>query len=393
MNRKKILVLFVLLWSVIVKAQNKNLATSTIPFNLIDKQYVLIKTVVNDKDTLTFYFDTGATSSLLDKSSAEKLGIKPNYEQEVDGAGGKTKYQVALNQKVSINGIKLDSVHLVLEDLTRLKEALDHNFDGIIGYSLINKFITELDFDSQEIRLYPKDIKLDLSNYSKLDFTFDNGIPIPQFDVEIELKNSKKYRGKVLFDSGAGLVLLINTPFKEKNNLISQSKKILSSVSENLSKSSIIQEIAIKQLKIGEFSFSNLPITLSSDEAGVSSYEQYLGILGAEIIKRFNIILDYGDKKIYLKPNNFYKNAFDFSFTGFTMDKNDKGEMYISEISIEGSAYRKGIRKGDIIVSIDGNSNANIFSELLKQEGKKVKILLKQGDKLVKVKLKLERLL
>ena len=395
MNKGIYLGALTLFCSIFVRAQNHELAISSIPFNLIGNKYVLIESVIYDQDTLTFYFDIGATSSLIDKSSAERLGIQPNYEQEVSGAGGKTKYQIALNQKITINDVELDSVHLVLEDLARLKSALEHPFDGIIGYSLVKEFITELDFDNQVIRLYPKAATLDLSSYSQHEFSFDNGIPIPQLEVEIELENSNKYRGNVFFDSGAGLSLLVNTPFKEKNNLVKQVGKILSSSSENLSKESVSQQIAIKQLKIGEYYFSDLPIDLASEESGVSSYEGYLGILGAKIINRFNIVLDYDEKKMYLKPNHLYRNAFEFTLTGFSIRENNEGEVYISKISEESPAYKKGIREGDIVVSVNKNSNGNLaeYRELFKRKGKRIKILLKQKQKVKKYKLKLKKLL
>ncbi|XLS27673.1 aspartyl protease family protein [Flavobacteriaceae bacterium M23B6Z8] len=395
MYKRFLVVVFITITTISVKAQNQGLEITTIPFNLLKNNYVFVKCVVNKKDSLTFYFDTGATSSLIDKSTAKKLGIQPNHEQEVSGASGKVKYQIALNQEITIGGITVDGVHLVMEDLTRLKESMNQPFDGIIGYSLIKEFLTELDFDNQVIKLYPKNSSMDLSSFSQHSFSFDNGIPIPQLDIEIELKNSKKYKGKVLFDSGAGLTLLVNTPFKTENDLVEQTDKILTSSSDNLSGKSISQDIGIKSLSLGKYYFSDLTIGLASDESGVSSYDGYLGILGAEIINRFNIVLDYDNLKMYLKPNSLYDESFDFPITGFSLDKNEAGKIYISKIAKECPAYKKGIRKGDIVISINKNSNNNLaeYKELLKKEGSKIKILIQNGEGKKRYKIRLEKLL
>ena len=237
-------------------AQKGKYLKTSFPFEIISKNAVIFKAVVNEKDTLNFFFDTGATSSLIDSSVAEKIGIKPNYEQSVEGAGGKKVYQVALNQKVSINEVRLDSVNFVFEDLTRLRKSMNYPFDGIMGYSIIKNYITEVDFDNQCFHLYSKDFVVNDEDFTPIDFVFDSGIPIPQFNILIELENQKKYTGKIFFDSGAGLSLLVNTPFNEKYHLNQQAQKILTTISNNLSVRSVSQSMAIKNLYFDKFIFA-----------------------------------------------------------------------------------------------------------------------------------------
>ena len=62
-------------------------------------------------------------------------------------------------------------------------------------------------------------------------------------------------------------------------------------------------------------------ISISHDKNGVSSYENYLGILGGEVISRFNIILDYSTSTLYLKPNNTFNNSFEFPMSGLELIK------------------------------------------------------------------------
>ena len=57
---------------------------AVLPFELLEDKYVLLKLSVKDEATpLTFYFDTGASTTILDKNVAEQYGIKPNHTQEV----------------------------------------------------------------------------------------------------------------------------------------------------------------------------------------------------------------------------------------------------------------------------------------------------------------------
>lgn len=110
------------------------------------------------------------------------------------------------------------------------------------------------------------------------------------------------------FDSGAGLSLLLNTPFAQANHLPKTESKKLTSYSQNLSKKSESVDFLVQEIQLGTFSFKQIEISASNDQAGVSAFPNYLGILGAEIINRFNWVFDYENQKLYMKPNaNFNK--------------------------------------------------------------------------------------
>lgn len=394
MKTIKFVIFSVIIASNLLNAQNQDLINKSIPFKLLENKYVLINCGVGEASNLTFFFDTGASQTLLDKNIAQKNDIKPNHQQAVEGAGGSVIYDIALDQEINIDGIKIDNVNLVLEDLARLKSSLGESFDGIIGYDLLKKYITELDFENKKINLYDFNTKLDLKSYTEHSFTFDGGIPIPQINVTITLDNGKEYTGKAFFDSGAGLTVLMNTPFNLENKILEQSKKSITTSNNNLSKKSISNEIIIRNFSFLGYDFSEMPITISSDNSGVSSYKNYLGILGSEIINRFNFILDYKNKKIYLKPNSLYKNSFNYPLTGFKLIENETKQILISDIIEQSPFYADGLREGDEIISINGiKDNLKEFKQLLKTENKEIVLHIKRGEKTFSIKRVLKRLI
>lgn len=375
---------------------NLNAQIAEIPFEL-ENDLILLKVYINDNiEARTFVFDTGATSDLLDSTTANKLGLKSNYKKNVSGAGGEKSYDIVLNQRLTLQSkIEIDSTHLVLTDLTKLKDAFKKDFDGIIGYSLLKKYITKIDYENQKILLYNKIENVDTIDYKAIPFEFGNGIPIPQFDISITLKNGESFTGKILFDSGAGLTLLINTPYNEKNKLSKKAGKSLISESENLHSKSIAEDIAIESMDIGGYKLSEMVVTIANDKDGVSSYENYLGILGAAVISRFDIILDYSSFTLYLKPNKNFVNPFKFPISGITLNKvNDN--VIITDIEKTSLAYKKGIRKGDKLISINKNASGDIkiYRKLLKKEGEMVNLVIINSDgETKKLQLILKRLL
>jgi hypothetical protein len=375
---------------------SSNAQIEEIPFELKNGLIFLRVNINDDSKARTFVFDTGATSDLLDSTTASKLGLKANYKQDVSGAGGKKSYDIILYQKLTLqNKIEIDSTHLVISDLTKLKDKLERDFDGIIGYSLLKRYITKIDYESQKILLYNKIKSVDTMGYTAIPFEFTNGIPIPQFDISVTLNNGESFTGRILFDSGAALTLLINTPYNEKNKLSQKAGKSLISDFENLNNKSISEDIAIKSMNIGGYNLSEMVISIANDKDGVSSYEDYLGILGGKVISRFNLIIDYSSSLLYLKPNNKFGESFEFPLSGIRLKKVDNS-IIIDRIEKTSSAYKKGIRKGDKLISINKDSSGDIenYRELLRNEGEKVSlVIINSGGKTKKIKIKLTRLL
>ena len=388
---KKIILLFALIISI-----NSNAQIAEIPFELKNGLILLDVTINDNTEANTFVFDTGATSDLLDSTTANKLGLEANYKQDVSGAGGTKSYDIILNQKYKLqNKIEINNTHLVLTDLTKLKERLERNFDGIIGYSLLKKYITKIDYENQKIFLYNKIENVDTEGYKTINFEFENGIPIPQFDISITMRNGETYTDKILFDSGAGLTLLINTPFSEIHKLSEKAGKSLISKSENLHGESISEDIAIQSMNLSGYELNDLVVSIAHDKNGASSYENYLGILGAEVISRFNIVLDYSSSTLYLKPNNSFSKSFEFPLSGIRLKKVDDN-VIVDRVEETSSAYKQGIRKGDELIYINKDSSGNIktFRKLLKKEGDIISLTtINSKGETKKIKIKLNRLL
>jgi predicted aspartyl protease len=356
-----------------------------IPFETKDNGHIYLKVKVNNSDkVLNFVFDTGATSDLLDTKTSKKLGLKADYQQTVEGAGGSKKYDIILNQKLQLeSGIAIDNTHLVLTDLSSFHELSDHGFYGILGYSLLKDYITKIDYEKNKLVLYKTIDEVNLSDYKAVPFVFGSGIPIPQFDISITLRNGETFSGRVLFDSGAGLSLSVNTPFSKKHQLAKKAEKSIITKSQNLSTTSFSEEIAISSLKIAGYEFKDLTITLSDDTTGVSSYESYLGIMGAKIIQRFHVILDYKAKKLYLKANRNFNTPFEFPLSGIRL-KTTNGQVIIDNVATSSQAYQLGLRKGDRVIAINNLSKKRVaeYYNMLKKEGETVviKVLKPSGD-------------
>lgn len=351
-----------------------------IPFELSkDKKAIFLTLPLeNKKDSLVYFFDTGAGIAMLDSQVAHKNGFKVNKTIDVSGAGGKKSYDLLTNQKLFLtNKHSIDSTSVVLDDLSRLSELFEKKFDGIIGATILKNYLTKVDLDTKMISLYEPSDYVDYTGYEKISFEFNSGIP--KIPISFELTNSDKLQGEVLFDSGAGLTLLVSTPYKEQNNLSDKMDEKIVYSSSNLSNKTYYERGLIRSLSIGSFKLEkqDISISLSSDKEGVSASESLLGILGSEIIHRFNFILDYKNQLIYLKPNTLYESAFEPLISPITLKYNEERSMIlISNVLEHTDASRKGLKEGYRIISIDNITSNELYEyeQLLKQDNKKVVI-------------------
>lgn len=388
---KKIIQLLLLVVGISVNAQDV-----VLPFSLHQEKHILLKLPTETpSDSLVFYFDTGAVTTLLDKRKAESKGIKANYQQEIQGASGKKIYDIALNQKINLTSeCHIEAVNIVLEDLSRLSNSLGEDFDGIIGNDIVKKFITKIDFQKKQIELYNPDTKINTEGYIEIPFIFKNNIPIPQFPISVTLENGEVFSGDIFFDSGAGLSLLVNTPFKEENQMMNKIGKYISKPTNNLTDKTDVITTRIKSLTISDFTFEDLTIDFASNREGVSAAKGYLGILGAEIINRFDIILDYASLKLYIKPNYLYHNPFKIPVSPIKLARSGEN-IVISGVVKNSEAEIKGLKEEQKIISINGISSKNIetYRNMLEKENTTVKIKYRDDNETKTVKFKLNKLL
>jgi hypothetical protein len=107
-----------------------------------------------------FILDTGASNSCVDITDAYKFGLKTNTSKTLATGAGATnmKTEESVQNKIRLNKWKYKKFHLVLFDLSHVKNALDNygepNIDGIIGADILQKGNAIIDYKKN--RLYLK---------------------------------------------------------------------------------------------------------------------------------------------------------------------------------------------------------------------------------------------
>ncbi len=204
----------------------------------------------------------------------------------------------------------------------------------------------------------------------------------------LQIRDRKKFDHNFYFDTGAGLCFLMSDQYAADSVVLLKKRKPLLTQAEGMVGRLQMRLTVIKELKLGPYRFRNVPTYLYKDDFNVTSYPFSGGLIGNELLRRFNMTINYGQREIFLQPNKHFNDLFDYAYTGL-------GIYYIDEkISVEdviqGSpAEKAGFKVGDEIFGIGTNLSHNIqqYKNLLLVPNKKLKVIVIRGGDVVELNL------
>src|ERR1043166_8389906 len=129
---------------------------TTVPFTQLTGGIVLIQARVgNLPDTLNFILDTGSSGISLDSTTLEYLRLKRvPTDKTIRGIAGIRKVSFVYNQKLHLPGLNIDSLDFHVNNYDILTAVYGVPIDGIIGYSVLSRYILKINYDSLKIQFW-----------------------------------------------------------------------------------------------------------------------------------------------------------------------------------------------------------------------------------------------
>jgi len=359
---------------------------TTFSFTQFSGGVMVVKATLNNlKDSLNFILDTGSGGISLDSATCANLHIKLTQSDTIiTGMGDSHKVKFAFNQTLHFPGLEVKNLNFHVNDYDLLTSVYGQKIDGIMGYSFFRRYIVKINFDSSNIQvfnpgemLYPKDGTL-------LNPVFTT-LPIQNMLI----KDKRKIDFNFYFDTGAGLCFLLNDKFAKDSDILLTRRKPLYTQAEGMGGKLQMRITVLKMVQVGHYKFRNVPTYLYKDEYNVTSYPVVGGLLGNDLLRRFNLIINYPKRQIYLSPNTHFFDQFDYTYIGMATYFVD-GDILVDDVITGSPANKAGILKDDIIVAINNNFSNNImqYKDILQTVKEKMKIVVKRNGQLLQLNLK-----
>ncbi len=334
---------------------------------------ILHATLDNLTDTLNFILDTGSGGISLDTLTASyyKLPIVPS-DRTVRGIGGTRNISFYNNGTLHFKGLTVENLDFHINDYEILTEVYGVRIDGIIGFSFLRRYIVGLDFNTQTISVYSPGLYKYPKSGTFLKPVFTN-IPVTRH----EISDLKTYVSNFYFDTGAGMCVMFSEQFMTDSNFLSKKRKVVSTQVEGLVGKINMKLSTMKRINIGPYEFKKVPVHIYKDSVNVFSYPSLVGLIGSDLLRRFNIVLNFPEKLIHLTPNSHLKDPFDYSYTGMNFYFID-GKVMITEVQQGSPAEKAGFQPGDVIFGIENNFSNSIqqYKAMLQNHGEKLNIIV-----------------
>ncbi len=199
--------------------------------------------------------------------------------------------------------------------------------------------------------------------------------------LPLSVKDKEKSIFNFYLDTGAGLCLLITEIFLKDNKILLSRRKPVTTQVQGLGGKKTMRLTVVKSLKFGPYIFRNVPTNLYDDEGNVTSYPYTAGLLGNDIMRRFNITLNYPAQEMYIMPNSSFNDKFDYAYTGMSLYSYDD-KIYIDDIVEKSPADKAGLKNGDELLTVDTNITGNIqqYESQLQKAKEKILLVIKRND-------------
>ena len=376
--------LLLLLLSVNIYAQETSFGQSAkfltkFPFKMYSGGVMIIKAhFENIPDSLNFILDTGSGGISLDSSTCVEFNINSTQtDTTINGIAAAKKVSYVFDKSLYLPELAIEHLNFHINDYSVLTSVYGEKIDGIMGYSFFSRYIVKLNFDSMQVEVYsPGKIKYPGGGTTLHPlFTF---LPIQYMEV----KDHRKVNFNFYFDTGAGLCFLMSDEFAQDSSILSGRRKPVTTQAEGMGGKLQMRLTVVKEVKLGPYRFYKVPTYLYKDDHNVTAYPVTGGLVGNEILRRFNIILNYPQREIHLKPNTRFNETFEYGYTGFSIYYID-GKIIVDAIVKGSPAEAAGFEPNDEIIGVGKNFSNNIreYKDLLQEPNAKINVIIKRkGD-------------
>lgn len=396
--RKYFMLFFGLLATFLVNAQGDfsiqgHSKQVTIPFKLINN-LIFIPIKVNGVE-LNFLLDSGVEETIL-FSMEEKQEVSFNNVEKIKLRGLGSEQEIeglkSTNNTFETHGLKSNNhmVFIILDQSFNLSSHIGIPVNGIIGYKFFKNNLIEINYQKKKIivHLNSEEIKKKFEKKFKIiPITIERSKPYLYTTATV---NNVEIPAKLLIDIGNSDAFWVF----ENSKIKLPKKNFPDFLGKGFSGDIEGHRAKIDEFSIDEFKFKK-PIVSFPDSASIRNVKMVpdrIGSVGGEVLKRFRIVLDYADKKIYLKKNGRFSEPFTYNKSGIVLQHNGlqwvqetvhmetiqvvtstremdesekkKGDFIykfllkpvyeIVNIRKQSPAEKCGLQKGDIVVSING---------------------------------------
>ena len=364
---------------------------------------VVLPVRVNGSQPLPFILDTGASVTVIDRRQAASLGFAVGGGVGVATGGGAVDASEINGIALQIGEQTLPDLTVVAIDLSGLAAGLGQHVAGILGYDIFRRYVVSIDYRAGLVTLHEPAQYVGPGTGEIVPVSVEEQVPFIRAQV-VGVQGPSE--AKLEFDTGKTGALTLTRGFVEANMLLKTGQREVAITAGALLPGQVPATVTrIQGLQIGQLNVRDVVTTVvpTQDAAGVSG--DTVGILGAELLKRFTVVVDYSRSRVILiarsaaPPPDGDDDPIEFDMSGMSLAAQapDYRDYVVRTVIAQSPAADAGVQNGDRLIAIDGRPARELalgeIRELFRKDGRQYVLQLQRGEAVIRTEIRTRRLL
>jgi hypothetical protein len=337
-------------------------AAQEIPFRLVDNM-ILLPIEVNGVATVG-RLDTGGSLSLIHPAFSGELGLLSSGSVRAIGASSKMRQYIMVSPvEVKLGDQVRTSGPLMVISLNSMAPDAKDRVGLTLGMDVLHDLVMEIDFDRSVIEFSPAETFSDFPETAPMKLQWSRG----GRTLSGAVTGSRSIR--IHFDTG-------NPGSVNMGEYVARSalkgQKSSQFLATGVDGSHPHRSSNLPALTIAGVTFRDVPASVAPDRR-----DQTIGI-GLDVMKRFNLVLDFTRDRIWMTPNSKIGEPFRKDRSGIGTYSNTWPKR-ITYVSPGSPANHAGFRTGEVIDHVldEGGAKLDEMNDLA--EGQRLTIVMSDG--------------
>ncbi len=294
----------------------------TIPFRL-ENDRIMLTGSVNGSSALNLCFDTGADGTVLFATAIEKgAKVELDGSQANSGLGGTVVRRTASGNSIEIpvaeSSVGIKTIRWDHEQVI-FNEQNAWCGDGILGIHVFEDKVVEINFDRRVLVIHDA-VPAKVAGYPRLEMEGGGRV----FSIQTQLATARggtAKPGSALFDTGCTTSMIVYRDMAGTMGLHGALSRVGRSVSGGTGPGKVECDIMLlPELTVAGVTMKTVPIQVEAPERGADGKQTgspHSGaVIGMDVLKRFNIVLDYPGDQVVLMPNSLMASPYSVVLKG-----------------------------------------------------------------------------
>lgn len=320
-------------------------STGPIEYNPFTGTRIYIPAKVNGRH-VEVLLDSGADTTVLDKSFAESIGREMLGSNIVTGSGGEMDAGYARDVVIEIRNMKLDIPSVAVIDLAEISNRIGIPLPVILGRDVFLQSIVDIDPSGPTIAFH------DPATFTPP--AAATMVPLEPLGtlrvVPVSIEGLPE--APMIFDLGNGGYMSLGPDYWQKHNLL-EGRRSSTRSSGAIGGEQINRVATLKAIRFAGVTFRDVPAEFDSPNVETDS-DREAGNVGMPLLRRFRMMIDFPNNRMFVIPlRDRIDEPFPRERAGLRVVQ-DGNRLVVRHVSVGSPAEAAGWKEGDSIVAIDG---------------------------------------